>query len=83
MSESMGSLLGDMIATARSLARQHNLITEAGTIVCWACGERRALMPSLHCHVCLAAAHRRVGRVAPLCVNREQTPEDIACHASG
>lgn len=66
----------------RSLAIRHKLEHD-GTIWCWSCSERRALMPSLHCHLCLAAAHRRAGRLAPLCTNREQAPADVeACRVS-
>lgn len=58
-----------------------NRLEHDGAIWCWACSERRALIPSLHCHLCLAASHRRAGRLAPLCVNREQTAADVeACH---
>jgi hypothetical protein len=64
------------IAKAREQRLEHD-----GVIWCWACSEGHALIPSLHCHRCLAAEHRRVGRLAPLCTNREQTPEDVeACH---
>jgi hypothetical protein len=73
------TLEANIYAISIALARRHKLEHD-GTIWCWACSERRALLPSLHCHVCLMAAHRRVGRLAPLCVNREQTPEDVeAC----
>lgn len=65
-----------MFEIAISRAREQKLEHD-GTIWCWHCSERRALMPSLACHVCLAAHHRRAGNLAPLCVNREQTPEDV------
>lgn len=65
-----------MLATAYSLAKKNNLEHD-GTIWCWNCSERSALMPSLHCHVCLTAAHRRKGREMPVCLNRKQTPEDV------
>lgn len=68
----------DLVATARALAKQHGLERE-GTIYCWSCTERPALMPSLHCHLCLAAHHKRRGKVG-VCPNRPQTPEDVeAC----
>ncbi len=66
-----------MIEIAITRAKRERLEHD-GIIWCWACSERKALMPSLHCHVCLAAHHRRKGNLAPLCVNREQTPEDVA-----
>lgn len=34
--------------TARRLAHRNNLIAEDGTICCWRCIERAALLPSLH-----------------------------------
>lgn len=58
--------------TAMSLALQHNLIAEDGTVCCWRCIERAALLPSLHCHVCLAEARRRLNLGVGLCVNRAQ-----------
>lgn len=44
-----------MNVTAAALAKKHNLICTDGTIVCWECRKRVALMPSLHCHLCLSA----------------------------
>jgi Zn finger protein HypA/HybF involved in hydrogenase expression len=64
-------------STAIGLARTHRLEVE-GTIWCWNCSERAALMPSLHCPQCLAAVYIRKGIVAPLCVNRAQTEADVA-----
>jgi hypothetical protein len=75
--EHVSSAMGDLVATAISLAAKNNLVCEDGTIVCWACREYRALLPSLHCHQCLADHHRRSGTVG-LCMNREQTPSDAA-----
>lgn len=70
----------DLVATPRSLAKKNKLERD-GMIYCWNCAERPALMPSLHCHLCLAAHHRQRGKVG-VCVNREQTPEDVeACRA--
>ncbi len=76
MSDLVGGLLGDMMATARNLARRHNLERD-GTIWCWNCSQRAALMPSLHCPVCLADSWRRTGTVAPQCMNRDQTQADV------
>lgn len=79
MSVSLYRVLGDVMGTAHALARKHKLERD-GTIWCWNCSEKPALMPSLHCHVCLTAAHRRKGREMPVCLNRKQTPEDVeAC----
>lgn len=81
MSEHISGALGDLIKTARSLARKMKLEWD-GVIHCWDCRQRPALMPSLHCHLCLAAYHRRRGTVGT-CVNRDQTPEDVeACRAT-
>jgi hypothetical protein len=64
---------------AHNLAKKHELVRD-GVIWCWSCSTLRALMPSLHCHRCLAEHHRRKGNLAPQCINREQTPADvIAC----
>lgn len=69
-------------ATAAGLARKHNLVCDDGTIVCWDCREREALMPSLHCGGCLGAAYARKGIVDPQCLNRVQTDADKA-HMKG
>lgn len=78
----MNSLAAELeahrLTTARSLAKRDKLIDDAGTVWCWQCDAREALMPSLHCAHCLADSHRRSGRVAPQCVNREQTDADRA-----
>jgi len=64
---------------ARALAHRHKLVDDDGTVQCWTCGARRALMPQLHCAVCLAAAYRaRGGLVAGTVQNREQTDADRA-----
>jgi hypothetical protein len=33
-------------------------------------------MPSLHCHLCLVAEHKRLGIIGT-CINRPQTPADV------
>jgi hypothetical protein len=66
----------DLLKTAYGLARQHGLLSD-GVIYCWACSQKPALMPSLHCPRCLADHWRRNGIVSPLCVNRAQSPEDV------
>lgn len=76
--EHVSGALGDLVATARSLASKHGLERD-GVIVCWNCEKYPALMPSLHCPVCLAAYHRRRGTVG-ITVQRQQTPADVeAC----
>lgn len=45
---------------------------------CWGCDAREALLPSLHCAPCLAAAWGRIPIALPQCVNREQTDADRA-----
>lgn len=62
--------------TARNLARRNRLVDDNGTVWCWECNAREALLPSLHCPVCLAASWRRKGIVNPQCVNRSQTDDD-------
>ena len=77
MTTELASIL-DLTRDAHSQARKNKLEAD-GTIWCWNCSKVRALMPSLHCHRCLAAARRLKGHVG-LCVNREQTPADVeAC----
>lgn len=79
MTDHVSAALGDLVRTARAIARKEGLCPDK-TILCWHCHGRKALMPSLACHVCLATHHRRAGNLAPLCVNREQVPEDVeAC----
>jgi len=74
--------LGDpkpiLLELARSLAIKNHLVDETGTVWCWECDQEPALVPSNHCARCLAESHRRTGRLAPLCVNREQTAADRA-----
>lgn len=61
---------------AIGLARKHRLVVD-GVLWCWNCGHKPALMPSLHCPHCLAESWRRRGIVGQ-CVQREQTPQDVA-----
>lgn len=68
--------LGDIAATAKSLARQHRLVRDDGTISCWQCREREALLPSLHCSICLEAQWRALNIYNPCCEQREQTLQD-------
>ena len=65
-------------ATAAGLAHKHNLVCDDGSIICWECGAREALMPSLHCGGCLGAVYGRKGIVDPQCLNRAQTEHDKA-----
>jgi hypothetical protein len=65
-----------MTDIAYSIARKHKLEAD-GTIWCWNCSSRAALMPSLHCPTCLAESWRRMGIVMPECPNRLQTPADV------
>lgn len=75
----MHDLSGSMEEIAHHLARRHKLEAE-GTIWCWSCSQRAALMPSLHCPSCLAESWRRMGIVQPECPNRLQTTADVeAC----
>ena len=77
MSEQLSAeILEKIHGMAINLARKHNLEHD-GTIWCWNCSQRPALMPSLHCPVCLAASWRRTGTTAPQCMNREQTQADV------
>lgn len=73
----MEDLAPAMFDIAIGLARQHKLEVD-GTIWCWNCSQKPALMPSLHCPQCLAAVYIRRGIVAPQCVNRAQTEADAA-----
>lgn len=67
----------DIEEMARSLAKQHNLITAEGHFVCWECREQYALMPSLHCGRCLGAAYQRLHIHEPWCQQHEQViPEE-------
>lgn len=65
-------------ATAFGLARRNHLVGDNGTVTCWNCGERDALIPSLHCGLCLRAHYARTGIVLPFCMNRAQTDADRA-----
>lgn len=65
-------------ATAFGMARRHNLVAEDGTVVCWECKTREALIPSLHCGGCLGAHYIAHHIVLPFCMNRAQTDADRA-----
>jgi hypothetical protein len=69
-------LLADPEQTAFALARKHNLVCVDGTVVCWECRRHEALIPSLHCAVCLQAVWQRCNINNPCCEQREQTEED-------
>jgi hypothetical protein len=75
MTEHVSSAMGDLVVAARALAAKNGLERD-GTIWCWACEQRPALMPSLHCHLCLVAEHKRLGIIGT-CINRPQTPADV------
>ena len=45
---------GDLHADALVQARKNKLIDESGTIWCWNCGQKPALLPGLHCPFCRA-----------------------------
>lgn len=68
---------------ARALARKNKLVCDDGTIVCWECGQREALLPQLHCGVCLDIAKRRLGHYDSAVINRAQTDEDRAAMLAG
>lgn len=72
----LGNNIGDALELARSLARRHNLVCDDGQIICWECKRTEALLPSLHCPVCLADAWRRLGIIEPQCEQRTQTEDD-------
>lgn len=57
---------------AMGLAQKHNLICDDGSVVCWECGKRHALLPSLHCGECLGMAYSRLKIFNPQCVNHKQ-----------
>jgi hypothetical protein len=80
--EPIGDPRDVMEELARRLAARDRLLVD-GVIWCWNCGAKAALMPSLHCPQCLAAEYRRTGRVAPECVNRQQTPADVEAVSRG
>lgn len=57
-------------------AIRDRLVCDDGTVICWECRAREALIPSLHCPTCLADAWRRLNITNPCCEQREQTEED-------
>lgn len=79
--ETLGDARGVIERMAIQLARNNQLLVD-GVIWCWHCGAKPALMPSLACAHCLAGVYGRKGIVAPECVNRHQTPEDVAAVAA-
>jgi hypothetical protein len=62
---------------ARNMASMHNLIDTDGIAWCWKCGANHALMPSLHCPICLGEAYHRLGIIAPQCVNQKQNQRTL------
>jgi hypothetical protein len=79
VSTSAGELVSSAVESiARSLARKHNLVCDDGSIICWECGKREALLPQLHCGICLDITRRRMGHYDSQVLNRAQTPEDCA-----
>lgn len=62
-----------MNAIAHGFAANENLTDAEGAIWCRNCGANHALLPSLHCPICLGEAYGRLGIVAPRCVNTKQT----------
>jgi hypothetical protein len=61
-----------LVEAALAQAKKNNLVCEDGSIICWDCKKRHALLPSLHCASCLAEAWRRLGITEPQCPNYEQ-----------
>lgn len=61
-----------LIEAAIAQAKMHGLVRADGLIDCWDCRKRLALLPSLHCPMCLAEAWRRMGITEPWCPNYEQ-----------
>jgi hypothetical protein len=61
-----------LVESALAQAKKNNLVCDDGTIICWDCKKREALLPSLHCPLCLAAAWQRLGITEPWCPNYEQ-----------
>jgi hypothetical protein len=71
--EAIGSSLEAIIEeAARSYAQRWRIIGTDGFVWCAECVERHALLPSLHCGLCLGAAYSRLGIVVPACLNHEQ-----------
>jgi len=79
MSTALDAAMSAVITeVAMGLARKHNLVCTDESIVCWHCGNRLALLPSLACPACLGAAYSQRHLTAPLCVNRRQECEQDA-----
>lgn len=49
------TIRGQMNALARTIAQKNGLVQTDGSIVCWECRAKPALLPSLHCPHCLHA----------------------------
>ena len=47
---------------AEVLIKRHRLRRADGTVMCWGCFARDALMPHLHCEQCYEDYRRRNGR---------------------
>jgi len=72
-----GDGLAEMIETAAfCYARRERLVCEDGTIVCRACRDREALLPSLHCGGCLGGHYAAKRITSPSTPNRAQTAAD-------
>lgn len=56
-------------------AIRNNLVCDNGQVICWECRQRLALIPSLHCPLCLQQAWQRLGITDPQCEQREQNQE--------
>jgi hypothetical protein len=69
LDEAMSAVIGEV---AMGLARKHNLVCIDDSIVCWGCGNRLALLPSLHCGSCLGAHYARKHITSPWCLNSRQ-----------
>lgn len=83
MTEALSVAIGESIlATAYGLARRHRL-EAGGVIYCWNCNQNPALIPSLHCAVCLTDSWRRNHVTRPQSVNREQNAADVAAVNQG
>lgn len=72
MNELDAAISATIHSIARHIAANENLIDEEGIAWCRNCGANHALLPSLHCPICLGEAYARLGIVAPRCVNERQ-----------
>lgn len=55
MSELEPVIRARLNALAQAIAIRNNLVEDDGTIICWECRKKPALLPSLHCPHCLHA----------------------------